>query len=108
MLTSYGAILTLGIFTQAAKSQGLLPNKQAKPLSTYNCPNSNGTLFEAYVQGEEQSGYTTFDQFNPTSELFLLVILLLYFSDNEIIIGSTCWVFRSCGTLLWEQSLRLQ
>jgi len=56
MLTSYGSILTLGIFTQAAKSQGLLPNKQAKPLSTYNCPNSNETLFEAYVQEDEQSG----------------------------------------------------
>lgn len=56
MLTSYGAILTLGIFTQAAKSQGLLPNKQLKPLSTHNCPNSNGTLFEAYTQEDEQPG----------------------------------------------------
>jgi len=47
MVLSYTSVLSLGIFTQAARSKGLLPNKQMKPTSILNCSNLNET-FQGY------------------------------------------------------------
>ena len=48
MLVSYGAMIALGIFTQAARALGQFPNKQMKPRSIENCPslNSSSTIHE--------------------------------------------------------------
>lgn len=43
MLASYLAVLLLGIFTQAARSQGTLLNKQVKPTTIENCHDWNST-----------------------------------------------------------------
>lgn len=71
MLASYGLMITLSIYTQAARALGHFPNKQMKPRSIENCPNLNSslTLYETsffnatnnatlvpvgHIQGEEQ------------------------------------------------------
>ncbi len=57
MLVSYFAVILLGIFTQAARSQGTLPNKQMKPTTIENCPVWNSTsnsTFKALAQPEEK------------------------------------------------------
>lgn len=58
MLVSYLAVILLGIFTQAARSQGTLPNKQMKPTTIENCPAWNSTwnsTFETTQQNTEKS-----------------------------------------------------
>ena len=43
MIASFVSVILLGVFAQAARAQGLLPNNQLKPTSIENCPNSNST-----------------------------------------------------------------
>jgi len=43
MVVSYFTVLLLGIFTQAAKAQGTLLNKQMKSTTTEHCPVWNST-----------------------------------------------------------------
>lgn len=43
MVVSFGAMMTLGVGSQIAKSRGLGHN-QLKPLSTEGCPYLNSTL----------------------------------------------------------------
>lgn len=50
MIAGYVCVLALGIFTQTARSQGLLTNKQMKPTSILNCPNLMNETFQDYSQ----------------------------------------------------------
>ncbi len=49
MILSYTAVILLGIFTQAARIQGKIPNRQMKPSSIENCSvylNTSSFIFE--------------------------------------------------------------
>ena len=57
MIISYVSMISLGILAQAAKTQGLLPNKQLKPTSIENCLNLNITIANAshrLLEADEQ------------------------------------------------------
>ncbi len=44
MMTSYVAVISLGVYTEAAKALGTISNNQMKPMSIQNCPNLNESL----------------------------------------------------------------
>ncbi len=62
-------MITLGIYTQAAKSQGLLPNKQMKPRSIENCAHLNYTLEAFYLKGNITQTFR-FDALKKIYELY--------------------------------------
>ena len=46
MMTSYAAVISLGVYAEAAKALGTISNSQMKPMSIQNCPNLNESLQE--------------------------------------------------------------
>ena len=104
MLTSYLAVLLLGIFTQAARSQGTLLNKQVKPTTIENCPVWNSTsnsTFQAFVQHNTEKCVYKSNHKNRFTRLYFP--LLVYHTEK---MPSFCFGFLSCGTL-WSALLLL-
>lgn len=54
MVVSYVAIVSLGIFTQAAKAQGRITNTQIKPTSIENCSFILNTTHDAIYQPDDE------------------------------------------------------
>lgn len=54
MIVSYVAVVSIGIFTQAAKAQGMITNTQIKPTSIANCSFILNTTHDATYKPEDE------------------------------------------------------
>lgn len=91
MVLSYAAVLLLGIFTQTARSKGLLPNKQLKSTSIENCPSFNGTFQSAYYYKPSNITITQFEYIKISlhflnNRFALLFFLFTYLKEKNLVI----------------------